>query len=85
MTCGPTSSPNTASSVASACPQHLATATAAPEFISLRTAVILLIAFVCGVVAGSLTFLAYGNVPAAVLAGLGAVAGALIAAHTLVR
>lgn len=71
MASGSISSSGNPRAGASTCPQHAAAVPAAPEFLSLRTAVILLIAFVCGIVAGFLTFLANGNVPGAVIAGLG--------------
>ncbi|WP_328645531.1 hypothetical protein OHS58_37290 [Amycolatopsis sp. NBC_00348] len=54
-----------------------------PPFMEHRTVLILLVAFVCGTVAGVLTFLAYHNVAGAVLAGIGAAGGAIIVLHQL--
>ncbi|MFC9249996.1 hypothetical protein [Amycolatopsis thailandensis] len=56
----------------------MAKRTTPPPLFDLRSAVLLLLAFVIGVVAGTLTFLAGHNVPAAVLAGLTAAAAALV-------
>jgi len=52
--------------------------------LSVRAAVVLLIAAVVGLVAGALGFLATGSVPAAVLTGGGAAGGAALLFHTLV-
>ncbi len=53
--------------------------------ITQRSALIAVISLVLGLVVGAVTFIAYGNVGGAVLAGLGALGGTLIAAHTLIR
>uniref|UniRef100_UPI003F49A7E8 hypothetical protein n=1 Tax=Amycolatopsis sp. CA-082387 TaxID=3239918 RepID=UPI003F49A7E8 len=49
-----------------------------PPLLTLRGAVLLLLAFVVGSIAGGLTFLAGHNVPAAILAGLTAASGTLV-------
>lgn len=72
----------------SPCPTcgHTATTTNTEEhtFVSARTALILVMAFVCGVVVGLLTFMANGNVPAAILAGICALGATMISLHMLV-
>jgi hypothetical protein len=55
-----------------------------PPFMPQRTMLILLVSFVCGVIIGSLTFLAYRNTAAAVLAGLGAAGAAVTVLHLLI-
>ncbi|QXV63550.1 hypothetical protein [Amycolatopsis sp. TNS106] len=52
--------------------------TTPPPLFDLRGAVLLLLAFVIGVVVGTLTFFAGHNVPAAILAGLTAASCALV-------
>lgn len=52
--------------------------------LSVRAAVILLIAVVAGIVAGVLGYLATGSLPAAVLTGGGAAGGAVLLFQTLV-
>ncbi|GAA3465424.1 glycerol uptake facilitator-like aquaporin [Saccharothrix longispora] len=54
-------------------------------FVSIRSALIFVIAFLCAAVVGVLTFLANGNVPGAVLAGLCAMGGAFLGLHLLIR
>ncbi|KFU76899.1 hypothetical protein SAMN04489729_3255 [Amycolatopsis lurida] len=49
-----------------------------PPLFDLRGAVLILLAFVIGLIAGSLTYFAGQNVPAAILAGLTAAALALV-------
>ena len=51
--------------------------------LTVRAAVVLLIALVVGLVAGTLGLLAYRDVPAAVLVGGGAAGGALLLFHGL--
>lgn len=51
--------------------------------LSVRTAVVLLLAVVAGVLAGVLGYLSERNLPSAVLVGGGAAAGALLLFHTL--
>jgi hypothetical protein len=49
-----------------------------PPLVSIRTAVILLLGFVCGVTIGVLTYFAGGNTAAAILAGLTSTGGAIV-------
>ncbi|WP_157620383.1 hypothetical protein [Saccharothrix sp. NRRL B-16348] len=56
----------------------------APLF-TLRLALILLLALVCGGVAGLLTWLAGDNIPAAILGGLTAAGLSAIAFHNLIE
>ncbi|MET7996778.1 hypothetical protein ABZU76_38460 [Amycolatopsis sp. NPDC005232] len=49
-----------------------------------RTAVILLLAFICGGAVGTLTFFAGTNIPAAILAGLTATGGSIVFLHKVV-
>ncbi len=55
-----------------------------PPLLPLRTAVVMLVGFVCGTAVGILTFLACGNVPAAVLAGLTTTGSAIVVLHRLI-
>ncbi|MEU4421075.1 hypothetical protein AB0F81_10635 [Actinoplanes sp. NPDC024001] len=52
--------------------------------LTVRTAVVLLLALVVGVLAGALSYLTDGSVPAAVLWGGGAAGAALMLFHTLI-
>lgn len=52
--------------------------------LSVRAAVVLLLAFVVGVIAGGLAYLADRSVPTAVLAGGGAAGGALVLFHSII-
>lgn len=52
---------------------------------SIRLALILLLALVCGGIVGLLTWLAGDNIPAAVLAGLTAAGLSVIAFHNLIE
>ncbi|MEU3650050.1 hypothetical protein AB0E59_42260 [Lentzea sp. NPDC034063] len=56
-----------------------------PEFISVRSALIVLYALVFGLVVGWLTLVAHGNPAVGVLTGLGAAGATLLAMHTLLR
>ncbi|XVS64686.1 hypothetical protein ACQPYE_01065 [Actinosynnema sp. CA-299493] len=57
-----------------------------PEsFISVRSAVLLLMSVVIGLMISGLAFIAYSSIAGAAMAGLGAFGCALMAAHTLVR
>ena len=59
---------------------------AEPEgLITQRVALIVLIALVLGLVVGAVTFIAYGNVAGAILAGLGVLGLTLGGAHALIR
>ncbi|AXX31611.1 hypothetical protein APASM_4246 [Actinosynnema pretiosum subsp. pretiosum] len=53
--------------------------------VEVRTAVIVLASFVCAAIVGPLTFLANGNAPTAVLAGVVAIGGSLVALNALIR
>jgi hypothetical protein len=71
---------------APACACQTAAPPPEPEgFITQRSALVGLIAIVCGLVVGAITYVAYGNTAGAVLAGLGALGGTLVAAHALIR
>lgn len=52
-------------------------------FLSVRTALILVIALLVGIVAGALGFLGYGTVAGAVLIGGGAAGGAMMMFHAV--
>nr|WP_258545140.1 hypothetical protein [Micromonospora provocatoris] len=52
--------------------------------LTVRAAVILLLALVIGVLAGALSYLAQGSVPAAILVGGGAAGAALLLFHTII-
>ncbi|MEV6823750.1 hypothetical protein [Amycolatopsis sp. NPDC051102] len=49
--------------------------------LSVRAAVVLLLGLTCGVAVGVLTYLAGGNTPAAILAGLMSTGGAIVFLH----
>jgi hypothetical protein len=55
-----------------------------PPFISMRSALIAMIAVFCGAVIGGLTFLAGGSVPQATIAGLTVFAGVVAGLDKLV-
>jgi hypothetical protein len=55
-----------------------------PPLLSVRAAVILLLALVCGTAVGTLTFFAGKNVAAAILAGLTATGGAIMFLHKVI-
>jgi hypothetical protein len=54
------------------------------SLLTVRAAVILLLALVIGVLAGGLAYLAQGSVPAAVLVGGSAAGGSLLLFHTII-
>ncbi|QQQ79809.1 hypothetical protein IOD16_16280 [Saccharothrix sp. 6-C] len=56
-----------------------------PPLFTLRLALILLLALVCGGIVGLLAWLAGDNIPAAILAGLTAVGLSAIAFHNLIE
>ncbi|MEU8717930.1 hypothetical protein [Streptomyces sp. NPDC048663] len=56
-----------------------------PPFMTVRTAVVLLIAVLIGLVVGGLTFLSGGAAAAAVLAGLTAAGVSTPVVHTLIQ
>ncbi|MET8848701.1 hypothetical protein [Amycolatopsis sp. NPDC004625] len=55
-----------------------------PPVVTVRQAVVLLLALVCGLTVGVLTYLAGGNLPAAILAGLSSFGGAVVFLHRAV-
>ncbi|MFD5830524.1 hypothetical protein [Lentzea sp. NPDC060358] len=69
------------------CQQQALDVKRAFELFILKLAVVTMIAFLCGTVSGTLTFMANGNgnVAAAVLAGGGAMAATFIALYVLIR
>jgi hypothetical protein len=52
-----------------------------PPLLTIRTAVILLLALVCASVAAALTYLAHNPIPTAALAGFAAASGAIAFLH----
>jgi hypothetical protein len=55
-----------------------------PPLLSVRAAVVLLLALMCGTTVGTLTFLAGGNIAAAILTGLTATGGAVVFLHKVI-
>ncbi|ACU38109.1 hypothetical protein KCV87_34520 [Actinosynnema pretiosum subsp. pretiosum] len=66
-------------------PDSAASTEGGTGLVEVRTAVIVLASFVCAAIVGPLTFLANGNAPTAVLAGVVAIGGSLVALNALIR
>ncbi len=59
--------------------------TSTDPLLTVRAAVVLLLAVIAGVVVGALTYLVQDSVPAALLAGLAALGATLVSAPALIR